>query len=291
MSDRPLVEISCEGNDKVGYGHIRRSSALAAQLERDGIDVRLVGLSDEARRWLPPPKFAGRSAGIQIFDSPCKVDDKIRIAQMYGQITVALDWFGETAIPDVNIVVYPHGQVRGTKEVHVGFEYILIREEIASLHRTPATCSAERVLVFLGGGNLLSQGHETARRLSQQGLEVTLVQGPLAMNSGDGEGYQVLVNPKNLPQLLAASDWAVTNGGGCLFEAMCIGKAAVVLPQTDAEMKIARFAEKRGAVLGIGLDSLRKFQCDEISIVAERGANLVDGRGALRVSSIVRGLL
>lgn len=289
MNDRPLVEIFCEGNGNVGYGHIRRSLTLAAQLERDGVDVRVLGLSEEAVRLLPALKFAGRSASIQIFDSPCGIDDKIRAAQASSQITVALDWFGD-AIPDVNIVVYPHSEVRGIRKVHIGFEYILIRKEIALLRRASATQGAESVLVFLGGGDLLNQGHETARRLSRQGLEVTLVRGPLAMNRGDGEGYRVLANPENLPQLLASSDWAVTNGGGCLFEAMCLGKAAFVLPQTEAEMKIARFAEERGAVLGIGLDGLRKFDFAELGSVAERGANLVDGRGASRISTIVRGL-
>jgi len=290
MKGRPLVEILCEGNDRVGYGHIRRSLTLAARLERDGMDVRIQGLSEEASRWLSVPMFAGRSAGIQIFDSPCAIDDRIREAHACGQVSVALDWFGET-VPDVNIAVYPHGEVRGTREVHVGFEYILIREEIASFHGASATHGAKRVLVFLGGGDLLNQGHETARQLSRQGLDVTLVQGPLAVNKDAGDGYRVLVNPTDLPQLLAASDWAVTNGGGCLFEAMCMGKAAFVLPQTEAEMKIARFAEERGAVLGIGLGGLREFDCKELGAIAERGANLVDGRGASRVSSIVRNLI
>lgn len=289
MNERSLVEIHCEGNEKVGYGHIRRSSTLAAQLERDGLDVRISGLSEEAKRWLPAPRFAGRSADIQIFDSPYGIDNKIRAARANGQITVALDWFGD-AIPDVNIAVYPHGEVRGTRDVYVGFEYILIREKIAMLHRVHATQSAKNVLVFLGGGDMLNQGHEAARLLSRHGLDVTLVQGPLATNMSDGEGYRVLINPEDLPQLLEACDWAVTNGGGCMFEAMCVGKAAFVLPQTEAEKKLACFAVEQGAVLGISLDGLRKFGIAELGSVAERGANLVDGSGAARISTIVRGL-
>lgn len=290
MSNLPLVEIHCEGNEKVGYGHIRRSITLAAQLERDGLDVHISGLSEEARRWLPAPRCAKRSADIQIFDSPSGIDEKIRAAQASGQITVALDWFGE-AIPDVNIVVYQHGEVRGIRKVHVGFEYILIRKEIAMLHRKPVTQSTKRVLVFLGGGDMLNQGHVTARLLSRHGLDVTLVQGPLTTNRSDGEGYRVLINPENLPQLLEACDWAVTNGGGCMFETMCVGKAAFVLPQTEAEMRLARFAAERGAVLGIGLDNLRKFGVTELGSVAENGANLIDGHGAVRISTIVQGLL
>ena len=36
MKEYSLAEIFCEGNDRVGYGHIRRSLALAKQLEKDG---------------------------------------------------------------------------------------------------------------------------------------------------------------------------------------------------------------------------------------------------------------
>ena len=285
-----LIEIFCEGNEEVGYGHILRSSTLAARLEKDGIDVRISGLSESARRMLPTPKHMGHTARVVVFDSLAGIDDQIRVAHERGQITVALDWFGET-VPDVNIAVYPHGKVHATRETHIGFKYILVREEIALLHRIRPTGRASRVLIFLGGGDLLNQGHEAAHRLRDDGLDVTLVQGPLAKTMAADAGYRVLVNPSELPQLLASCDWAVTNGGGCLFEALCVGKAAFVLPQTDAEMRIACYAQEIGAVLGIGLNSLRGFHPAELKSVVECGVKLVDERGAERVSSIVRGLL
>lgn len=290
MKVGPSVEIFCEGNDRVGFGHIRRASTLAAQMERDGLNVRITGLSIEAQRLLPAQKFLSSSASIQVFDSPYRIDDEIFASRSAGHITVTLDWFGDV-IPDINIAVYPHCEVRGVRGAYVGFEYILIRKEITLLRPSPVTQSAKRVLVFLGGGDLLNQGHETSRRLSQLGYEVTLVQGPLATNKDAGDGYQVLVNPPDLPQLLASSDWAVTNGGGCLFEAMCIGKAAFVLPQTEAEMKIAQVSEARSAVLGIGLDNLRKFHHDDLEMVANNGSILIDGCGAERISDIIRGLV
>ena len=290
MSGRPRVEIYCDGSAKVGYGHIHRCRTLATQLDRDGVDVCILGLSDEARRLLPEPKRTGRLASVQVFDSPCNIDDMLHAAQLRGQITVALDWFGEV-IPDVNIAVYPHGEVRGIKKVHIGFEYILLRDEIVLRRQLPATHSAKCVLVVLGGGDLLNQGHELSRRLCEQGLEVTLVQGPFAKNRDAGDGYRVLINPTELPQLLASCDWAVTNGGGCLFEAMCLRKAAYVFPQTEAEENIAHFAETRGAILGVGSANLRAFSYAELGVAAERGANLVDGLGGSRVSSIIRGLI
>lgn len=290
MTQCPVAEIFCDGNEKVGWGHIRRSSALAARLEKEGIGVRVSGLSESASRMLPTPKYLGVPAKVVVFDSHVGIDDQIRTAHEGGQTTVALDWFGET-IPNINIAVYPHGEVRATRQAYVGFQYILVREEIATLHRTPPTGRAKRVLVVIGGGDLLGQGPEAARRLRDEGLDVTLVQGPLAKAIVADVGYRVLVNPPELPQLLASCDWAVTNGGGCLFEALCVGKAAFVLPQTSEEWKIARFAEEHGAVLGVGIEGLRSFHPEEVRGVSEYGLELVDGRGVERVSSIIRGLL
>lgn len=286
---RPTLEIRVDGNSKVGLGHLRRAKTLAAEL-CSFTNVRVIGLSSDACRLLGTHDTTSEETKLVIFDSPYPIDSQLLEAQARGQITVALDWFGKT-IPDVNIAVYPHDEVRATREAYTGFEYILVRKEITLLPRSRPTGRANRVLIFLGGGDLLGQGHEASRRLRDQGLEVTLVQGPLAKDVETDAGYSVLVNPPELPQLLASCDWAVTNGGGCFFEALCVGKAAFVLPQSDAETKIARFAQERGAVLGIGLGSLRGFHPAELEPVAKSGAKLVDGRGAERISAIVRGLL
>ena len=289
INQLPRVSIFCDGNAAIGYGHLRRAFTLAEALKQFA-DVRIIGLSKAACQILGYADDYNNESSMIIFDTPYPIDDQLRQASEQGKTTVTLDWFGKT-VPDVNIAVYPHAEIHANREVYVGFSYILIRKEIVLLRRPSSTQSAERVLVFLGGGDLLNQGHDTALHLSRLGLDVTLIQGPFAANRSAGEGYQVLFNPAELPQLLASCDWAVTNGGGCLFEAMCIGKAAFVLPQTEAEMKIAQFADAHSAVLGVGLDNLRKFHLAEIEMVAKNGSILIDGLGAARVSAIVRGLL
>jgi spore coat polysaccharide biosynthesis predicted glycosyltransferase SpsG len=290
MTQRPLVEIFCEGNDNVGYGHIRRSLTLASRLKKDGLDVRMKGLSESANLLLPLSKAPNRRAEIIIFDSPSDIDNQLLAAQKSNQITVALDWFGST-IPDVNIAVYPHKDVLATKMTYVGFEYILIRDEIALLERCENSRKDGGVLVILGGADALGQGHRVARYLSDKGLDVTLVQGPLAKSTKMELGFNVLINPPELPQLLKACDWVVTNGGGCLFEALTLGKAAYILPQSNAEMKIASFVFGKGAALGVGVDGLRKFDFNEIDQVQKKAATLVDGHGAYRISAIIKGLL
>jgi len=212
MNQCMLVDIFCDGNEQIGFGHIRRSSTLAEQLRKDGVDVRIIGLSGQARDILPLVVADERTASLIIFDSPFGIDDLINAAHKRDQTTLTLDWFGET-IPDVNIAIYPHAEVRAIHKSYVGFEFIMVRDEIRSQARVTPSKDVNHVLVVLGGGDVMGQGHSVARQLSDLGLEVTLVQGPLAKNIEEDEKYRVLVNPPQLPEIMASCGWAITNGG------------------------------------------------------------------------------
>ncbi len=76
-----------------------------------------------------------------------------------------------------------------------------------------------------------------------------------------------------------------------MFEAMCLGKATVVLPQTQAEATLAKFVCGRGGLLGIGFEKLQDRDEMEIRNKAQQAGALVDGRGAERVVAIVKTLL
>ena len=290
MNGSPRVDILCDGNDKVGFGHIRRSLTLAAQLEREGAAVRVLGLSEQSRAMLPAMTPDDSEPALTIFDSPLDVGEKIRRLTEQGRLSVALDHFG-SVVPDVNIAVYAHQEVRAVRANYVGFEYILIRDEIRLLRGAPFSGRASLVIVMVGGGDILGHGHIAARTLAATGCDVTLVQGPFSVSRNPCPSYAVCTNPPDLPELFAGCDWAVTSGGGSLFEGLCLGKAVHVLPQTDAETRIAQYVDSREGLLGIGLDSLRAYTALEVAEVAEKGGPLVDGLGARRVSEIVRSWL
>ena len=290
MNEEPIVEIFCDGNENIGFGHIRRSSALAAYLEKENVPVRLIGLSEAASKIIPKSLATGYKAKIAVFDTLVGIDDQIAKAKAENKITVTLDWFGKT-IPDVNIVVYPHSQVRAAKESYVGFEYIIIRDEMVTLDRNPSSVRCNKVMICLGGGDLLGQSFEVADLLYNHGFDVTLVQGPLARKKTGNTRFPLMVNPSNFPELLNSCDWAVTNGGGCFFEALYLGKPAFVLPQTDLEWKIAIFAREHNAILGAGLHNLYGYEPQEFEQTSTCGMKLVDGQGLDRIAAIIKNLL
>jgi spore coat polysaccharide biosynthesis predicted glycosyltransferase SpsG len=280
------IELVCDGSHSIGYGHVRRTLTLAEALRRDGRRVRVRGMSHQAQSLLPSKIAQEDDAAVVVFDAPAGVDPWIRRARDAGQVVVALDWFGEVE-PDVAIVVYPHHLVRARQRSYVGLEYQMIRAEITEQHRC---LEGEGVVVMLGGGDVRGQGHLAAGHLANQGLRVSLIQGPLATDCEPKVQYEVLVDPHDLPARLASSAWVVTNGGSSMFEAMYLSKAVVALPQTDAEKILATFALERGALLGIGLKYLRRYDREELHPTALRAAALIDGRGAQRVAEIVGAL-
>jgi spore coat polysaccharide biosynthesis predicted glycosyltransferase SpsG len=285
------VEIFCDGNKTIGLGHIRRSTALCNHLIASGISARLTGISSTASSLISVQEYSGGSSKIAVFDVFEGIEDRIAQAKNDDKICITLDWFGEE-IPDINIVVFPHKHVLAKQTSYTGFDYIIVRDEISRLREEKLTKSVSKVFICLGGGDLNDQGHDTAIKLSDLGYDVTLVCGPLSAQKACSEyKFKILVDPPDFPRLLSECDWVVTNGGGCFFEAACLGKAAFILPQTEMELAIANFAEKKGAVLGIGEENLRAFGLREIRKIAKNAFSIIDGKGLDRVTAIIKNVI
>jgi spore coat polysaccharide biosynthesis predicted glycosyltransferase SpsG len=281
----PTVELFCDGGPEIGYGHIRRTLTLSETLRKHGTLVRVSGISKYASSLLPPQPALAKPASVVVLDAPYGIDQKIHCARELG--VVALDWFGDCE-PDVAIAIFPHKEVRARMRSYIGFDYQMIRTDIID---QPRNIDGEGVLIVLGGGDKLGQGPSSARQLSAMGFNVTLIQGPLCPSQAHSEHYEILTNPNDLPVRLAMSGWVVTNGGGCMFEAMYLGKPIVVLPQTEAENSIAKHALARRALLGVGLESFKKYDRESLWHTGRSASVLIDGQGAKRVAEIVGALL
>lgn len=285
-----LVEVFCDGNAEIGYGHVRRSISLAAYLASKDIAVRITGLSIASKQMVSGLFGFDGVSNISIFDSPNAIDNEIEKASKNDNVTVTLDWFGNY-LPDINIAVYPHHQVRSTRKSYMGFDYIIIRDDILSAGPQAPSKVMNNVVVCLGGGDLLGQGYETARMLSYKGYQVTLIQGPLAKLETSSHQFKVLANPMNYAEVIIKADWLVTNGGSSLFEAMYLGKPTFVLPQTDMEIIIANYAKEHQAIIGMGIESLSQLKKIEVEKICKNAKSLVDGRGLEKITAIIKSLL
>ncbi len=282
------IQIICDGGRSVGYGHIKRCLALADTLRKRGRSVHVQGISESAKELLLDiQKECIARSRILVVDSPSNVDDQIELAREQGQRIVALDYLGE-AKPDVLINIYPHAKKSAVLKCYTGFEYQIIREEI---YNQPRCSQGKGVVVIIGGGDVKGESARAAQVLGRLGYGVTIIKGPTALEMSSSRPSNVLINPKDLPKLLSSCEWVITNGGGCMFEALYLGKPAVVLPQTNAEYAVASSIFKLGGILGLGLSSIKKYSKDELVKVSKAGVSLIDGKGADRIVDIIEELL
>jgi len=284
-----IVDIKCDGDSSVGYGHIRRCETLQKALQSFGVDAYISTLRESSRELIGSTKLLKKKPSLVVFDSPYDFEDVLKDARLSGFKTLTLDYFGQS-VPDINISIYPHHISRAKYESFVGFDYVMVRSEIiaAKSHsESKITNHNNYILIVIGGGDTLGHGVKAAEFFIKKEFEVILVQGPTT-NSADIYGvksYQVLKNPPNLPALIAGASIVITNGGGTLFEALYLNKNIYVLPQTDRERVIADTIYMKDMILGYGSENLYriKFKNNNTS----NGETLIDGGGANRVCRII----
>jgi spore coat polysaccharide biosynthesis predicted glycosyltransferase SpsG len=287
----PLCLILCDGGAGHGLGHLRRSRALALGLKAQGFRVRLECLNPAlAAQTAGAPTAAGKP-GIVVIDIPGDGEALRRRWKAAGAFVVGLDYLGPEP-PDLLIALHPQPGMPLRGRHLIGLEFAIIREEIRAA-RDAAPGAGRGALVMIGGGDLRRQGEAAARRLAERGEQVTLIEGPLsaaAAPGGDSGAIARLRDPADLAARMAGCAWAVSNGGTTMMELMCLGKAAHVLPQTDAEARFARSVLDRNGILGLGLDVLRPPIDAERRQTGALAAQLVDGRGIERIAAAVREL-
>lgn len=287
-SSKHAVEVLCDGGDKYGFGHIRRSYTLARVLEEKKYPVKFTVVSETGKNFMPDFGEPNLEPVIQIFDLPYEIEFWVEQAKKKNILSVALDYFGD-ACPDSTISIYEHRLPPPVGLRFVGLEYAIIRGEI--LQHIPAPVG-DSIVVMIGGSDLNGMGEAVAMFLSRAGKSVNLVEGPAIAKvySTNMPNVNVFCKPKDLEAMMSQSEWAVTNGGGSMMEMMSLGKAVHVVPQTNDELFLAQTILKEGALLGVGFDSMHVPSSEKILTVGQRARELVDGRGVERIVSLIENM-
>lgn len=288
MNERRLIDFYCDAGSEIGYGHIRRSIVLAKELTKVGFDVNLIGLSLTAKSLLPPAVKNSKPASVVLVDAPMVNYKIFEENRKFNRLCIGLDWFSDTDVPDINVVIFPHAPPQSKVSTYTGFEFVIVNPQFIKAKLESKTTDPNSALVVLGGGDLLGQSLDVAQKLFNLGYRVRLIQGPLAPEHKAIEGIEVFSNPENLAELYARSELLVTNGGSCLFEAAAMRKPVVVMPQTRLEGVISRYFSEKGALLGVGVDGLRRYSSLVGLTSAENGHRIVDGLGVKRIAHIIK---
>lgn len=279
-----MVNFLVQCNKMDGFGHFKRSSRLAHYFCSHGIAAHVHNLDVQVPH---PSTFKD---GITFIDLPRSSRVDISRILNSATITIGMDWFGDYLL-DYNIVIYPHLKPMARKQVFSGFDYIIVDPAISSLEPPQAPLLRKKGLIVIGGGDLKNGSTTIAEKLTDEGYEVHLVLGKFSRRKINTERFTVSVDVQNMGQIISGADWMVTNGGGCLFEALCSGRAAIAMPQTSEEEAVVEYCKTCDAILGTDLNKLSAASDEKWQEVVSNGLSLVDGKGAARILSIVRSVI
>jgi len=195
----------------------------------------------------------------------------------------------------------------------LGPRYCLLRREFAAWRnwkrQVPPVC--QRVLVLMGGSD---PDNVTARVLDAlalgefQNIEATVVvggsnpHGAILQRLAAHSGRKIMVrrNVSNMAELMAAADIAVSAAGSTCWELCLLGLPTLLLDVAANQTALATELDRRGCAVRVGDEtvSVEKMACElgrlltslevrqSLSLLSRE---LVDGKGAGRVVSVLRG--
>ena len=201
------------------------------------------------------------------------------------------------------------GKVPEHCRVLLGPRYALLREEFRELRAQvkPRTGEVKRILMFFGGvdaGNYTGLAIKALSGLDIKGVEVDVVIGAQHPQRAEIEqacttqGYACYVQTSRMAELMAAADLAIGAGGSATWERCCLGLPALSICTAENQRRQIADAAEAGllyAPSGEGdlVDMLRRHvRClmenrPLLRFTSEALMELVDGKGAMRVSSLI----
>lgn len=178
-------------------------------------------------------------------------------------------------------------------DLFLGPRWALVREEIVEERRAGAhQCRSRKVLVALGGSDILAIGPSIASAVIERGMEVIVACGLFDRDEERGSST-------SFASELAGCQIAVIGAGSTMWEAAHLGTPVVGVIVAENQVQLAQASSQAGvaeildartnpnrtardvatAVAALAADDARRRQ------MARSGRELVDGRGAERMSA------
>jgi len=196
----------------------------------------------------------------------------------------------------------------------LGTKYVLLRREFLARRdwKREIPKMARRVLVTLGGsdpGNYTLKVIQALQKVDISGLEATVVIGASNPHADvlkkameqSRIPIRLIHNAKNMPELMAWADVAISGSGSTCWELAFMGVPIISLVLTENQRGVAKALSEAGVALNMGwfeqvtdsqvakvlIDVLNSYDRRRKMNLAARA--LVDGEGAARVVMHLRG--
>lgn len=284
-----VIEIICDGGNRIGLGHLKRSMALAKKAREQGFQVRLTALSRFAQDFVGVQPYSPGDSVIRLVDLPVNSLSLLKDGASKDIKTITLDALFDIN-QDINVVIYPHADIVRSPSMYVGYEYVILRDEFLrySDNSADARIEDDYVFIMVGGSDIQHHGVFAMEMLNELGIKVKLVRGTPFDSIKPNPLSEIYVNPPNIPELIYKSSWCIVSGGGSLFEAAYFKKPIVVVPQSKYEKNIAIDFLQRKQVLGVGIESVPQLLSAGNIKSNKHDFGLIDGMGADRILRIIK---
>ncbi len=194
----------------------------------------------------------------------------------------------------------------------LGSKYVMLRQEFLHFRNSSRIIpgNTRKILVTMGGSdpdNTTLKVINALNMLESPELDVKIVAGPLnphlksLRNILSASAFKscLLTFAKNMPELMAWADLAISAGGSTCWELAYMGLPAVVLVIAENQHRIAEGLHEKGAVVNLGL--FNKVSVDHIANtvnallldlsmrknMAHKAKKTVDGSGGRRVINLI----
>lgn len=195
----------------------------------------------------------------------------------------------------------------------LGTSYALLRREFLKWRgwKREIPEVAQKVLVTLGGGdpnNVTLKVIRAINKLKLKDLEIKVVIGPsnphiaLLKEAVHHSPFTIHLLPsaKNMPELMSWADVAVSAGGSTCWELAFIGLPSLIIVLAENQQRVATGLEAKGVAINLGWHtsvseadlasalSELMYNAQQRQEMSERGHQLVNGHGSVRVVAILR---
>lgn len=311
-----------EGNNKIGMGHIYRTSNLALVLKKRGHKIIFLSRSKILKEIIPQKillifntgskidlkkKIEEINPDISIVDKLEESSEILNILKKYSKL-IGIDYTSKNKnIFQYGInILYPNS---GIKEISLsGFEYAIINPKFVS-KRFYVKKHPKSIIVLQGGSDTKCFTVKILNALNhlQDDYKITAILGPAfncwkklkKISNKYKRNLRLIHNPKDLLKEMMTHDLAITAGGMTLLELCRLGIPSIIICGEDFENETAKLIENKGfgKNLGYGEQVSQKIILSATRNLLEnynlrtkmskKGKMIIDVKGAKRVTRII----
>ena len=304
VSARQPIELIADAGPEAGWGHVSRSSGLAAALASRRVPIRRRGFGIEepierdGMKWVPLGADAlasvpdGATVWLDTYRLPL-----VEVEALAARARLCVMYDGVAGPPrNAELVVSVGAAPRKTDDRRwlSGPAYACLRQSFWGAAERELSETVRSILITTGAEGRLAAELAAAIREATAVERVTLVRGPLDTAGTETEEVDVLAAPDSLFDPLSQADLAVTAGGQTMLEAASLGTPCIALASSDDQRGQINLLAKEGAVLPVdppSADVVRRLVSELVAdsqrrqTMSRASQRTVDGLGALRVAS------